>query len=115
MEKAFEIFETWFKMQREFIDTWTAMQKTYVDTVMDAAKKWQDTFLKAGAGPESPSGRQTLNMYEDWLAAVLSSSRTFADEAIKLQEMWKSTAERQMNTGREILSNLSAEKAPAGG
>lgn len=106
MEKTFELYNTWFKMQKEFIDTWANAQKDFVDNLIEASKKLQESFLEAGSMREGVPGKELLNFYTNWFNTIITSSRSFTDEVIKMQETWKSSLQKQMETSRDMIRNF---------
>ena len=46
-------------------------------------------------------------LYGSWVATMVSSAKSFADESAKIQETWRSTVEKQMEMTREMVAKLS--------
>ena len=112
MEKATEIFETWFTMQKEVMENWTKVQKEFMENWTESSKKFQESFVSMGAA--QGDGKDILKMYSSWFNTMVDSSRIFTDEAIKIQETWKASVEKQMEMSKEMLkgfSEVSKQKA----
>jgi hypothetical protein len=107
MEKVFEIFETWFKMQWEFADNWANIQKDIIDNLIESSKRFREPILKGGTAQESLPGRQVLDFYNAWFGMMVSSSRAFTDRVIEIQDTWKASVLKQADAGREFLGSIS--------
>ena len=104
MEKALEFFDAWIKSQKEFMDNWVRNQREFLTNWTEATKKVQESFLTAAGVQEGP-GKEMLNVYNSWVNTLVNSSKTFTDEAVKIQENWKGTMEKQMEMSREAMKN----------
>jgi len=107
MQEAGEIFESWFKLQKEFMENWMKSQKEFMENWTEASRKWQESFLNLGGAKEGFAGKEMLGAYNAWLNKMMDSSRIFTDEATKLQETWKTSVEKQMEMSKEMFTNLS--------
>jgi hypothetical protein len=106
MEKVMEFFDAWMKSQKEFMENWVKSQKEFMENWTEGTKKLQESFVNMGGSQEGPA-KEMLNLYNSLLTTMGNSSKVFADEAVKIQETWKNTAEKQMEMSREIVSNFS--------
>jgi len=111
-KKNGEFFETWMKSQREFIENWTKNQKEFMDGWLEAAKKMQESFSFDG-GKAGTSEKEILNMYNTWLNTMVNSSKLFTDQAMKMQESWKTTVEKQMSMNKELFKNFNVSSRQA--
>lgn len=105
MEKALEFFDAWVKSQKDFLENWVKTQKEFMENWTEATKKLQEGFLSLG-GPQEGPGKEMLNLYNSWINTMLNSSKVFTDEAVKIQENWKNTVEKQMEMSREMVKNF---------
>ena len=106
MEKAVEIFETWFKLQKEFMENWTKSQKEFMENWIESSKKLQESFMGFDGSKEGTPGKEMLKMYNTWFNTMVNSSKIFTDEAIKIQETWKTSVEKQMEMSKEMFKNF---------
>ncbi len=107
MNEAAEIFESWFKLQKEFMDKWMKSQKEFMENWTEASRKLQESFFNLGGAKEGVAGKEILGAYNTWLNMMMDSSRIFTDEAIKIQESWKTSVEKQMEMSKEMFRNFS--------
>ncbi len=107
-KKNVEFFETWFKLQKEFLENWTKSQKEFMETWLEASKKMQESFMNLDGGKTGVPGKEMLTMYNTWYNTMADSSKIFTEEALKMQEAWKTSVEKQMVMGREMFKNFSA-------
>jgi len=106
MEKAAEILETWFKSQREFMENWTKSQKEFMENWTESSKKLQESFLNLDALKEGMPGKEMFTMYNSWFNTMVNSSKIFTDEAIKIQDTWKTSVEKQMEMSQEMFKKF---------
>ena len=115
-KKSVEFFEMCMKMQKEFLENWMKSQKEFMENWLEGAKKLQESFLNLDSGQlGKPAGKDMLGMYNTWFNTMVNSSKVFTDEAMKMQETWKGSAEKQMEMSREIFKNFSAFSSQATG
>ncbi len=105
MEKGLDFFDTWVKSQREFLDNWMKSQKEFMENWMESVEKLRQVFPVPGGSPEGMPAKGMIDFYNSWLTTMISSSKTFTDEAVKVQETWKDTVEKQMEMSREMAKN----------
>ena len=106
MEKAVEIFETWFKLQKEFMENWTKSQKEFMENWIESSKKLQESFMGFDGSKEGTPGKEMLKMYNTCFNTMVNSSKIFTDEAIKIQETWKTSVEKHMEMSKEMFKNF---------
>jgi hypothetical protein len=107
MEKAYEFFEGWVKSQRDFLDNWVKTQKEFMENWTEATKKFQEAFFSRVGSHNGPGGEEIIELYDAWINTMVNSSKVFTDEAIRIQETWKNTVEKQMEMSKEIVKNFS--------
>ena len=108
MEKAYEFFDGWLRSQRDFLENWVKTQKEFMESWTESTKKLQEAFLNQVGSHNGHSGKELFELYNSWMTSMVNSSQVFTDEAIKIQETWKNTVEKQMEMSREIVKNYSA-------
>ena len=106
-KKSAEFFETWMKSQKEFMDNWMKSQKEFMDNWIESAKKMQEGIMSLDGGKTATPGKELFNMYNTWFNTMVSSSKSFTDEAMKMQETWKTSMEKQMGMSKELFKNFS--------
>lgn len=106
MEKGLEFFDAWVKSQKEFLETWLQSQKEFLANWSESIKKLQESFVNMGSSQEGP-GKEMADLFNSWFTTMVNSSKVFSDEAVKIQETWKNTFEKQMEMSREMVKNLS--------
>lgn len=110
-KKNVEYFEAWMKLQNEFMEIWMKGQKEFVENCLEGAKKLQESFLNLDVGQFGKPGKDMLNMYNTWFSTMFDSSKAFTDEAMKAQETWKKSAEKQTEMARENVKSFSSHAA----
>jgi len=107
MEKVVEFFDGWVKSQRDFLENWVKTQKEFMENWTEATKKLQEAFFSQLGSQEGPTGKGMGELYNTWINTMVNSSKVFTDEAIKIQETWKNTVEKQMEMSKEMVKNFS--------
>ena len=106
MEKGLEFFDSWVKSQKEFLETWLKSQKDFLTNWTESMKKMQESLTNLGVSQEGP-GKEMGNLFSALFTNMTNSAKAFSDEALKMQETWKITVEKQMEMGREMARNFS--------
>ena len=114
MEKGLEFFDAWVKSQKEFLDTWLKSQKEFQTNWAESMKKLQESFATLGASQDGP-GKEMTNLFNSLFNNMTTSAKVFSDEALKMQETWKITIEKQMEMSKEMVKNFSQFFEQAGG
>ena len=102
MDKGTEIFDVWIASQKGFMDNWVKSQKEFMENWTEATKKLQESFINLG-GPQEGPAKEMFKMYNSWVTTMTDSSKVFTDEAVKMQDAWKKSVEKQL----EMLKNFS--------
>ncbi len=113
MEKGLEFFDAWVKSQKEFLETWSKSQTEFLTNWNESTKKLQETFVNLGTGQEG-RGKEMTDLFSSLFNNMASSTKIFSDEAVKMQETWKGTVEKQMEMSREMVKNFSQMFKPVG-
>lgn len=106
MEKGLEVFDAWVKSQKEFLDAWLKSQKEFQTNWIESMKKLQESFTNLGFSQDGP-GKEITNLFNSLFNNMTNSSKIFSDEALKMQETWKITVEKQMEMSKEMVKNFS--------
>jgi hypothetical protein len=104
VEKAFEFFDTWLRSQKDFLDNWTGYQKELMDNWLNSIKKIQLSFSTM-VGPAGGS-RQLLDLFNSWFTTMINSSRAFTEGVTNLQNVWKTTMQKQTEMSGEIAKRF---------
>ena len=106
MDKGLEFFDAWVKSQKEFLDTWSKSQKELMANWTESTKTLQDSIVNIGAAQEGPTKEMT-NLFNSLFTTVTNSTKILSEEVGKIQETWKTTFEKQMETSRELVKHFS--------
>ncbi|MFI5304019.1 MAG: hypothetical protein ACHQYP_04415 [Nitrospiria bacterium] len=113
MEKGLEFFDAWVKSQKEFLETWSKSQKDLLANWNESTKKLQETFASLSTAKEGPA-KEATNLFNSLFTTMTNSTKVFSEEVEKVQETWKTTFEKQMESSREMLGKFSQFFKPAG-
>ena len=111
MEKEQGTFDVWMQSQKEFMDTWMKTQKQFWENVTESTKKMQEGFVRTacsqaqGAPPEGFPHSEALGVYNAMVETMLNSTKSYADEFIRMQEAWNHTITQQMEMCRRMAAN----------
>ncbi len=105
MEKIVEFFDAWVKSQKEFIENWVKSQKEFMEHWTEATKKMQESFTSMG-GPQEGPAKEMINLCNSWVTTMINASKSFSDEAARMQETWKNAFEKQLEMSREMVKNF---------
>ena len=103
MAKEMEIFDSWIQSQKEMMDTFIRMQKDFFGAMADSAKKMQESMLCAGGAQEAEGAQKG---YSQMVDTMMNSSRTFTDQAMRMQDAWLETFRRQMDMATGMGRNF---------
>lgn len=80
----------------------------------DLRKQWLDSMSKVHSTvtsipgiPETPQSKEALNQFNTWFNTMVSSTTTFSDEALKMQENLNTAFEKQIDISREVVKSFS--------
>jgi len=106
MSKQIEYFDTLADTQKEIFDSLLSAQKDLRAQWIAAINKTQAAFTSIPGLPETPQTKEALNQFNTWFSTVASSSQNATEEALKTQEYWISTYEKQLAISRDVLKNF---------
>ena len=106
MNNVMDLVDSCMKTQKDFMDSCTKAQKDGLERWAEATVKLQKPFLNMMGTQEGPM-RDLLGFYSNGLTTMMNSAKTVADESGRIQEVWKSTVEKQMEMTREMVGKLS--------
>jgi hypothetical protein len=105
MNDVMEMVETCMKTQKEFMDSCAKAQKVGVARWAEATKKMQEPLLSMMGTQDGPL-KDLMGFSSTCMTTMMNSARTVADESGKIQETWKSAAEKQMEMTREMMQMM---------
>jgi hypothetical protein len=101
-----EMVDSWIKGQQEFLDNLVKAQKDGMDRVVEATVKAEES-LKGFSVPQEGPAKQVQGFYASMMTTVFGSVKAIAADAVKVQEAWKGSVEKQM----ELTGNLAKQCA----
>ena len=91
-------------------------QKELWERMAESTRKMQEAMLnplcsapfQGNAGEMGAEGAQkeAFNVYNTMVETMVNTSKVYADEAIKMQEAWRHTIDKQMEIGRRMGTNM---------
>lgn len=115
MAKEFEMLDSMIQSQKEFMETWMTTQKELWDRMAESTRKVQEAMLSPlcstpsqGQSGQEMEGAQkeAFNIYNTMMETMVNTSKVYTDEAIRMQEAWRHTIDKQMEIGRRMGTNL---------
>ncbi|MGD0887412.1 MAG: hypothetical protein ABSA46_21425 [Thermodesulfovibrionales bacterium] len=107
MDKETDFFDGWLKSQKDFLENWVKNQREFMENWTESTKKMQEAFSSQIGSHKGRPGEEMFELYNSLVTAMVDSSKVFTEEAIKTQETWKHTVEKQMELSKEIVKNFS--------
>lgn len=106
MENQLEYFDVIANTQKQLLGNLATAQKDLRTQWLDSMSKVHSTITSIPGIPETPQAKEALNQFNTWFSSVLNTSRTFSDEALKLQENLNSAFEKQLEISREVVKTF---------
>ena len=106
MKKQLEYFDDLANTQRQVISNLLNAQKELSVQWKAAINKSRDAFTSIPGLPETPQTKVALNQFNTWFSTVTSNSQSATDEALKIQEYWINTYEKQLEISRGVLKSF---------
>lgn len=108
MEKERETIDALMNSQKEFMDACMKTQKQFLENMTESTRKMQEGFMHAcgQGGAVSFIPKEAMGAYNTMIETMLSSTKAFAEEAVKMQETWNNTLARQMEVCMKMASNI---------
>lgn len=113
METQLEYFDAVATTQKQAMDNLIATQKQVRAQWLDTMQKMQESVTTLPGTPDIPQAKEAVNLFNNWFNTMLNASKAIGDEAIKLQESWNSSVEKQVAINREMISSLNDFAKPA--
>ncbi|MGD1075773.1 MAG: hypothetical protein ABR903_06800 [Thermodesulfovibrionales bacterium] len=107
MDNATEFFDEWLKSQKDFLENWVKNQREFMENWTESTRKLREASSRQIGAQTGHPGKEMFDLYNSWITTMVDSSKTFTDEAIKIQETWKHTVEKQMELSKEMVKNFS--------
>jgi hypothetical protein len=112
MNNMMDMVDSCMKAQKDFMDSFVKAQKEGVERWTEATVKLQEPLRKMGAAQDGPM-KDLLGFYSTCMTTMMNSAKTVADESGKIQQTWKSAAEKQMEMSREMMQKMTGFFQPA--
>jgi hypothetical protein len=113
MAKEFEILDSLIQSQKEFMETWMTTQKELWERMAESTRKMQEAMLSplcstpsGNAGDMEGAQKEAFNVYNTMVETMVNTSKVYTDEAIRMQEAWRHTIDKQMEIGRRMNTNM---------
>jgi hypothetical protein len=104
VEKLFEFYTTWLRLQQDFLIGWFTCQKELMGNWLEGVKSMQMPFgIMAGSQGGS---QQFVDLYNSWVSTMANSSKGFVEGITNFQNAWKTMMERQMEMSKETSKQL---------
>ncbi|HEY8119437.1 MAG TPA: hypothetical protein VIE91_09375 [Methylophilaceae bacterium] len=107
MEKQLEYFDVLANTQKQVLNNLVTAQKDLRAQWLDSMSKVHSTVTSIPGIPETPQSKEALNQFNTWFNTMLTSTKTFSDEALKMQENWNTAFEKQLDISREVVKSFS--------
>lgn len=107
MEKQLEYFDVLANTQKQVLSNLIAAQKDLRSQWLDGMSKVHSTVTSIPGIPETPQSKEALNQFNTWFSTMISSTKTFSDEALKMQENLNTAFEKQLDLSREVVKSFS--------
>jgi hypothetical protein len=108
MEKQLEYFDVLANTQKQVLGNIVTAQKDLRAQLLEGMGKVQTTLTSIPNISETPQSKEALNQFNSWFSLMISSTKTFSDEALKMQENFNSAFEKQLDISRDVVKNFSA-------
>ena len=107
MEKQLEYFDVLANTQKQVLNNLVTAQKDLRAQWLDSMSKVHSTVTSIPGIPETPQSKEAFNQFNTWFNTMLTSTKTFSDEALKMQENWNTAFEKQLDISREVVKSFS--------
>jgi hypothetical protein len=108
MEKQLEYFDVLANTQKQVLSNLVTAQKDLRTQLLDGMSKVQSTVTSIPGIPETAQSKEALNQFNSWFNIMISSTKTFSDEALKMQENLNTAFEKQLDISRDVVKSFSA-------
>lgn len=107
MEKQLEYFDVLANTQKQVLNNLVVAQKDLRAQLLDGMGKVQTTLTSIPSISETPQSKEALNHFNSWFNMMISSTKTFSDEALKMQQNLNSAFEKQLDISRDVVKSFS--------
>ncbi len=108
MEKQLEYFDVLANTQKQVLGNLVTAQKDLRAQLLDGMGKVQTTVTSIPGITETAQSKEAFNQFNTWFNIMISSTKTFSDEALKMQENLNTAFEKQLDISRDVVKSLSA-------
>ena len=107
MEKQLEYFDVLANTQKQVLGNLVTAQKDLRTQWLDGMSKVHSAVTSIPGIPETPQTKEVLNQFNTWFSSMIASTKTFSDEALKMQENLNTAFEKQIELSREVVKSFS--------
>jgi predicted RND superfamily exporter protein len=107
MEKQLEYFDVLANTQKQVLGNLVTAQKDLRTQLLDGMSKVQTTLTSIPGVSETPQSKEALNQFNSWFNIMISSTKSFSEEALKMQENLNSAFEKQLDISRNVVKGFS--------
>ncbi len=108
MEKQLEYFDVLANTQKQVLGNLVTAQKDLRAQLLDGMTKVQTAVTSIPGVPETAQSKEALNQFNTWFNLTISSTKSFSDEALKMQENLNTAFEKQLDISRDVVKSFSA-------
>ena len=107
MDKQLEYFDALVANQKQALGNLVTAQKDMRNQLLDGMSKVQSSLTSIPGIAETAQSKEVMNQFNSWFNTMITSTKTFSDEALKMQENWNSAFEKQLDISRDVVKNFS--------
>ena len=110
MENQLEYFDVLANTQKQVLGNLVTAQKDLRAQWLDSMSKVHSTVTSIPGIPglsDTPQSKEALNQFNTWFNTMVTSTKTFSDEALKMQENLNTAFEKQIDLSREVVKSFS--------
>ena len=108
MNRQMEVFDAWMQAQKDFMESWTKAQMSFWESMNDSTRKMQEAFLCAAMphSQQEPQAAEAMGFFNKLTEGMVGATKSYIDEAMKMQEAWRHTIDKQMEMGRRVAADM---------
>ena len=108
MEKQLEIFDVVVNTQKQVFNNLISAQQDLRVQWIDGISKTHAAITSIPGLPENAPTKEALSQFNTWMGNVANQSQSATEEALKAQETFISTYEKQLDVSRDLLKSFIA-------
>lgn len=111
MNTMMDMMDFCMKSQKDFMESCAKAQKQGMEQWTEAVEGLQKPLMDM-RGTQAGPMKEMLGYSSDCLTTMMNSAKTVADDSGKIQEVWMSAVEKQMDVAREMMQKMTAGFPP---